>query len=207
MVFLVLPLGAQAWDVRVEAPFPAGQNLPPTFLQSPGEVVSGSLDTGKGFILTGSHRIIRVGPVLKFEWSAELAQWRADGQLQEGTGAVPSRLEQKGFGLGVNAQFWVPFTGLAAELGAIGRYQKYTFQGGGASQDEHLIRPWLRAGLRWNLPMPGITPYLAVSYQQPVTRDKPRELNPAPDLKGYLAAQGAGQEFQRLWTVGIGLSF
>lgn len=207
LLMLGVPLAAQAWDIRVEVPLPKGQNLPQTLLVGTGQLASGRLDTGKGFILTGSHRIVRVGPVLKFEWSAEVAQWRADGQLQQGTATTASRLEQRGLGLGLNAQFWVPFTGIAGELGVIGRFHSYRFEGGGSAQEENLVRPWLRVGLRWNLPFPGISPYVAASYQQPITKDKPLELKSVNDLQGYLTAQGAGQEFERLWAFGVGVAF
>ena len=206
LLLLTLPLAAQAWDVRLEAPFPKGQNLPQTLLQTGGET-AGQSDTGHGFILTGSHRIIRVGPVLKFEANAEYAQWRADGQIQQGAGVTASRLEQKGLGLGLNAQFWVPFTGFAAELGLIERFHAYTYQAAGISQNENLAQPWLRAGLRWNLPFPGITPYLTASYQVPLTKDSPSAQSGSPNLQTYLAAQGPGQQFDRLWSLGIGLSF
>ena len=69
LAFVALPLAAQAWDVRVEAPFPKGQDLPRTTIS--GQSTAGSLDTGRGAILTVSHRIQRLGPVLKLEWNAE----------------------------------------------------------------------------------------------------------------------------------------
>jgi hypothetical protein len=204
LVLAVLPLSAQAWDLRLEAPFAKGQDLPPGTVA--GQGTSGSLGTGRGAIFTASHRIVRVGPVLKFEWNAEYSSLQADGTIQQGPGAQPSRLRQQGLGAGVNAQFWVPFTAFAGELGLLGRFHSYRYEGAGAAQDETLVRPWLRAGLRWVLPFPGISPYLAASYQQPLARDRP-VAGSAPDLNAYLAAQGAGQEFQRLWTVGLGISF
>ena len=76
----------------------------------------------------------------------------------------------------------------------------------GRDRLERIARPWLRAGLRWVLPFPGISPYLAASYQQPLAKDKPVAAS-AADLDAYLGAQGAGQEFQRLWTLGLGISF
>ena len=202
-----LPLAAQAWDVRLEVPFPKGQSLPQTLLRGTGELVQGTLDTGKGAILAVSHRIVRVGPVLKFEWGAEFTQWKADGQIQTGAGPQASSLKQTGLGVGVNAQFWVPFTGIAGELGLLERVQNYRYQGAGAARDQTLARPWLRVGLRWNLPIPGFRPYLAASYQEPITRDKPVRVNSAQDLGDYLNTQGAGQEFQRLWTFGVGVGF
>jgi hypothetical protein len=206
LALAVLPLSAQAWDLRLEAPFAQGQNLPQTAVTGSGST-SGSLDTGHGVIFTVSHRIVRVGPVLKFEWNAEYAQLQANGQIQQGAGSQASSLKQSGLGVGVNAQFWVPFTGFAGELGLLGRSQSYKYEGAGSAQDETIIRPWLRAGLRWVLPFPGVSPYLAASYQEPLTRDKPVQVGSAPNLGSYQDAQGAGQEFQRLWTLGVGISF
>jgi hypothetical protein len=207
LVLLTLPLHAQAWDVRVEVPFPQGQNLPLTLIQGTGQLVSGSLDTGRGAILSVSHRIIRVGPVLKLEWGGEFATWKADGEIRQGTGSVASRLKQTGLGLGVNAQFWVPFTGLAGELGVIERFHSYSYSGAGAAEDHSIARPWLRVGARFNLPFPGVSPYVAASYQQPFTRDRPVQVNSIQNVAAYLGAQGSGQEFQRLWTFGVGLTF
>jgi hypothetical protein len=206
LALCALPLSAQAWDLRLEAPFAKGQNLPQTTLQGSGQAAAGTLDTGHGVIFTVSHRIVRVGPVLKFEWNAEYSQFKADGQIQQGPSSQPSQLKQSGLGAGVNAQFWLPFTGFAGELGLLGRVQSYRYEGAGAAQDETLVRPWLRAGVRWVLPFPGISPYLAASYQEPLTRDKPSQ-GSAPDLGAYLGAQGAGQEFQHLWTLGLGIAF
>ena len=69
--------------------------------------------------------------------------------------------------------------------------------------------PYLKteAGLRWNLPVPGWTPYLTVSYQQPLARDRPRGSEGAGSLQSYLAAQGAGQELDRIWAFGVGFAF
>jgi hypothetical protein len=205
ILFLSLPLSAQAWDLRLEAPFAKGQELPPVAL--PSGAASGSLDTGHGAIFTVSHRIQRLGPVLKLEWNAEYALLQADGRIQQGQGSASSRLRQSGVGAGVNAQFWVPFTGFAGELGLLGRVQDYRYEGAGAAQDRTIARPWLRAGLRWVLPTPGPRPYLAASYQAPLTRDRPEHQDSAADLGAYLGAQGAGQEFEHLWTIGVGISF
>ncbi len=203
----VLPLSAQAWDLRVEVPFPKGQNLPQTLIQGSSEALSGDLDTGKGAIFTLSHRIIRMGPILKFDWGVEVAHWKAEGQIQQGAATQASTLKQYGAGLGVNAEFWVPFTGLAGELGLVERFQHYQFQTLGASEDHTLARPWLRVGIRWRLPLPAIHPYVAASYQEPITKDHPVKLASVADLAGYLGAQGSGQEFERMWTFGVGLQF
>ena len=207
LLFLALPLAAQAWDVRLEVPFLKGQDLPRSTVQATGQPTAGSLDTGTGAIVTLSHRIMRMGPVLKFEWNAEYAQWQASGAIQQGTASAGSRLKQSGFGGGVNAQFWLPFTGFAGELGLLERFQSYRFEGAGAARDQNLARPWLRAGLRWVLPFPGIGPYLAASYQTALIRDTPAQVGSAQDLNAYLGAQGSGQEFQSLWTLGVGISF
>ena len=109
--------------------------------------------------------------------------------------------------MGVNAQFWIPFTGAAAELGLIQRFQDYRFEAAGSTQKHTLSRTWLRVGARWRLPMPVAAPYLAASYQQPLTKDRPVKLNSAQDLASYFAAQGKGQEFERMWTFGVGVQF
>jgi hypothetical protein len=180
LALLAPPLSAQAWDLRLEAPFAQATMAG-----------SGSLDTGHGAIFTLSHRIVRVGPVLKFEWNAEFAQLRADGQTQPGAG---SRLKQDGAGAGINAQFWMPFTGFAGELGLLERVHSCSYEGAGFSRSETIASPWLRAGLRWVLPFLGTSPYLAASYQKPLTRDQ--ALQP-----------GSVQQFQHLWTLGVGLAF
>ena len=200
-----LPLAAQAWDIRAEVPFPKGQSLPQTLIQ--GTLTAGSLDTGKGVILSVSHRIVRVGPVLKFEWGMEYADWKAGGEIQSGATSAGSSLHQSGLGLGLNAQFWVPFTGVAGELGVIQRLQRYRYSGYAASQDHNLSRTWLRVGMRWRLPLPVISPYVAASYQEPISKNHPVHLDSAQDVPAYLSAQGSGQEFQRLWTFGVGVQF
>ena len=95
---LALPLSAQAWDLRLEIPEPKGQSLPDTFITGAGDLISQKrLDTGKGFIATASHRIVRVGPVLKLEWGAEYSQLKAEGQVQgqaQGFGKTVLALEK-----------------------------------------------------------------------------------------------------------------
>ena len=205
LAMFALPLSAQAWDLRVEAPFATGQGLPSTRIQN--QPVSGGLDTGHGVILTASHRIVRMGPVLKFEWNAEWSHLQAGGNLQQGSATAGSRLRQDGLGLGVNAQFWVPFTSFAGEAGLLERFHDYRYEAAGAAEDRTIARPWLRLGLRWVLPFPGIGPYLAASYQAPLARDRPVAQASASNLGAYLDAQNSGQEFQHLWTVGVGISF
>jgi hypothetical protein len=203
----VIPLSAQTWDARLDFPFPQGQNLPQTFIQSTGEWVHGNLDTGSGATLTLDHRILRINPILKFQWGLELSDWKAAGQVQEGQGTLGTRLEQSGVGVNVDAQFWIPFTGVAAEMGLIERFQAYKYEGGGASTSSNLARTWLRVGVRCRLPVPILRPYLAAGYQQPVNRQDPVQAHSIPDLETYFKAQGSGQEFQRLWTFGVGMEF
>ena len=157
LTLMALPLSAQAWDLRLEAPFASGQDLPATQVQGTGPT-SGSLDTGHGLILTVSHRIVRVGPVLKFEWNGEWSQLRAGGQIQQGAASAGSGLKQSGLGAGINAQFWLPFTGFAGELGLMERFHSYQYQAAGIDQDRTIARPWLRVGMRWVLPFPGSRP-------------------------------------------------
>jgi hypothetical protein len=202
-----LPLAAQSWDLRLELPFPQGQNLPQTLITGTGQLVSGNLDTGQGLILSLNRRLLVVGPVLRFEGGLELTRFRAHGQLQNGSASLGSELRQTGLGLGLNAQFWLPFTGLAGELGLIQRLQSYRFEGATVAQEETLSRTWLRVGIRWRLGLPVLNPYLAASYQEPLSHDRPLHLGSASDLAGYLAAQGSGQEVQRVWTFGVGVAF
>jgi len=55
--------------------------------------------------------------------------------------------------------------------------------------------------------MPLVSPYLAASYQQPLSKDHPVRVNSVQDLSAYLSAQGSGQEFSRMWTFGVGVQF
>jgi len=207
LVLASLPLAAQAWDIRAEIPFPKGQSLPSTLLEGTGDLAFGKLDTGRGGILTLSHRMLRFGPVLKLEWHVEYTQLQADGRLQVGTDHLGTDLRQRGAGLGINAQFWIPFTGVAGELGVTQRFHRYTYEAGGVEVKEDLSRPWLRVGARVRLPFPVIKPYLAASYQQPLSKDRPVALGSVSDLQALLTAQGSGQEFERMWTFGVGLQF
>jgi hypothetical protein len=202
-----LPLVGQAWDVRAEVPFADGQSLPGTLIQGTGQLVDGQLDRGKGMILTLNHRLVRVNPILRVDWNLELAQLKTNGQFQVGSTTYGRRLQQSGFGVGVNAQFWVPFTGVAGELGLIQRLQDYRFEAAGHTQSHTLSRTWLRVGMRWRLPLPLAAPYVAASYQEPISKSRPVKLDSAQDLASYLAVQGKGQEFERLWTFGVGVQF
>ena len=203
---VAMPLAAQ-WDVRVEIPFPKGQNLPQTLISGTARLASGDLDTGRGGIATLSRRLWAFGPVVRLEGSLEIAQWQADGTIVQGSVQQSTSLKQSGLGVGLHAQFWVPFIGVAGEFGLIERLQNYRFSTAGFSSDKNLARTWLRAGVRWRLPLPAIHPYLAASYQQPITKQSPLQLNSVTDLATYLGAQGSGQEFDRMWTFGVGITF
>ena len=213
LLVLAMPLAAEegwkTWDIRLEVPFPKGQSLPQTFVSGTSQLVAGQLNTGSGYILTGSRRIFQLGPVFKLEWTGEMAQMQASGHIQSGTSSQNTTLTQKGFGLGLNAQIMVPLTGLAAEFGVIERFHAYSFQADstGESQSQNIVQPWMRIGMRWDLPFPVISPYLCASYQQPTSPSKPLVVNSASDLQAYLSAQGSGQEFDRVWTFGVGITF
>lgn len=204
---LGLPLVAQSWDLRWEIPFPQGQNLPQTLVSGSGQLLSGELDTGRGGILSLNRRLLVLGPVFRLEGGMEVSRFQASGRVLQGSAASASSLRQQGVGIGLNAQFWIPFTGIGGEMGMIQRLQNYRYQAAGTSAGENLSRTWLRVGVRWRLPMVGFHPYLAASYQQPLSKDQPVQLGSVADLAGYLGAQGSGQEFERLWTFGVGVNF
>lgn len=206
LCLLAAPLCAQ-WDLRLELPRPTGQSLPQTLISGTGNLVSGEFDTGKGFIATVSRRIFQVGPLLKLEGGLEYSQFSADGNLAVGAANQGTKLKQQGIGVGLNAQVWVPFVGIAGELALIQRFQRYTFDTAGASSAKDLSRTWLRVGARWRIPSVIVHPYVVASYQQPVSKDRPVKLSSASDLGAYFSAQGSGQEFERMWTFGAGVSF
>ena len=201
-----LPLCAQ-WDLRLELPRPSGQNLPQTLISGTGSLVAGNFDTGQGFIATASRQFLQVGPLFRLEGGLEYSRFSAGGSLANGVASQGTQLKQQGVGLGLNAQFWVPFTGLAGEFGLLQRFQRYSLDTAGASNTKDLSRTWLRVGTRWRIPSVLVHPYVVASYQQPVTKDHPVKLSSAADLATYLSAQGSGQEFQRLWTFGVGVAF
>ena len=206
LFLIAMPLAAQ-WDARVEIPFPKGQSLPQTLISGTAQLVSGELDTGRGGIVTLNRRIWAFGPVIRLEGTLELAQWQADGLVSNSSAQQSSTLKQAGLGVGLNTQFWIPFTGLAGEFGLIERFHHYQFATQGFTSDKNLARTWLRVGARWRLPFPVVHPYVAASYQQPITKDNPVKLNSVSDLGTYLRAQGSGQEFDRMWTFGVGIAF
>jgi len=201
-----LPLSAQ-WDLRLELPRPSGQSLPQTLLSGSGQLVSGDLDSGRGFIASANRRFFQLGPLLKLEGGVEVSQFTADGSLSHGATTQATKLKQQGLGVSLNAQLWVPFVGIAGEFGLIQRLQHYRYDTAGASATKDLSRTWLRVGARWRIPSVVVHPYLAASYQQPVTKDRPVKLSSSSDLAAYFSAQGSGQEFERLWTFGVGVAF
>jgi len=203
---LATPLRAQ-WDLRLEVPRPSGQSLPQTLISGTGQLASGELDTGRGYIATVNRQLFQIGPLFRMEAGLEYSQWKADGTLVQGTTVRDTALKQQGAGVGLNAQVWVPFVGIAGEIGLLQRFQRYTFDTNGLSNAKDLSRTWLRVGARWRLPLPVIHPYLAASYQQPVSKDRPVKLSTASDLASYFSAQGNGQEFERMWTFGVGVAF
>jgi len=201
-----LPLCAQ-WDLRLELPRPTGQNLPQTLIVGSGQLVAGSFDTGKGFIATVNRRIFQIGPLMKLEGGLEYSRFSADSNFTLAATTRGTTLKQQGVGVDLNAQIWVPFVGIAGEVGLIQRLQRYTFDTAGASSAKDLSRTWLRVGARWRIPSVVVHPYVVASYQQPVSKDHPVKLSSASDLAAYFTAQGSGQEFERMWTFGAGVSF
>lgn len=201
-----LPLCAQ-WDLRLELPRPSGQSLPQTLITGTGQLVAGDLSTGQGFIASVNRQLFQVGPLLKLEAGLEYSQFAADGNLAKGTGSQATKLKQQGAGVDLNAQVWVPFVGIAGEIGLVQRLQRYTFDTAGASSTKDLSRTWLRVGARWRIPSMIVHPYLVASYQQPVSKDHPVKLSSVSDLATYFTAQGSGQEFDRMWTFGAGVTF
>ncbi len=204
------PLMSQSWDFRLEYPMPKGQNLPQTMITGVSDIVkTEKFDTGKGLIFTAGHRIIRLGPILRFDGLVEFAQFKTDGKFKVNDLLKESTLKQHGFGAGLNARFDVPFIGLSGEIALIHRFQTYKFNSGHdvPEIDDNINRTWMRVGVRYTLPIPIINPYLAASYQQPFSKDKPVNLTSAEDLQALLTAQGTGQEFDRMWTFGVGVQF
>lgn len=206
LFLLSLSLAAQTYDVRLEAPFPRGQDLPNTLLIGTGQRVSGTLDTGRGGILTVQRTFLE-WPVLRLSGAVEATSFQAHGQVNEGADTHSTRLSQTGLGVGLEAQLWIPFTGIAGEMGLIQRLQQYRFEAAGTTQSHDLSRTWVRVGLRWRLPIPALRPYLAVSYQEPLANANPVQVASASDLPAYLATQGSRLEVQRLWTLGVGVVF
>jgi hypothetical protein len=206
IALLSLPLCAQ-WDLRLELPRTSGQSLPQTLITGTGDLISGNLDTGKGFIASVNWQLLQMGPLGKLECGLEYSKMNADGGMTNGSVSQGTTLNQQGPGLSLNAQVWIPFTGIAGEIGLVQRFQHCVYDTNGASTSKDLSRTWLRVGGRWRLPMVGIHPYLVASYQQPLRKDHPLNLNSAADLATYFTAQGNGLEFDRMWTFGAGVAF
>jgi hypothetical protein len=202
-----VPLAGQAWDLRVESPFPVGQELAPANLGAMSVLTEDDLERGDGVILSLNHRLVRVNPVLRLDWTIEYSRWKADGEARVGSGTYRTELRQSGLGAGINAQFWIPFTGAAAELGVIQRFHDYEYTLAGVSENSHVSRTWLRAGARWRLALPTMAPYVAISYQWALSPSHPSGSQSYPDVAACLAAQGTGQEFEQMWAIGAGVQF
>jgi hypothetical protein len=159
-------------------------------------------------LFSAYHRLFRVGPVLRLDWGAEVGQLMTNGTIErEGQSPLDSKLRQTGIGLGLNAQVWLPLTGICGDVGLIQRIHQYEYSAADAESSQTLGRLWLRVGIRYKLPMVALHPYVTASYQQPVNKDNPVEIGSVQDLQSLFAAQGSGQEFQRMWTFGVGVMF
>lgn len=199
-------LAAQAWELRLEAPCLRGQDLPPAVVEG-GGVLAAELRSGRGLIIGLHRRLLVAGPVLRFQAGLEVTRWQAQGDLRLDGRRSGTDLRQQGFGLGVDAQFWVPFTGIAGELGLVQRFQDYRFATAVGTSSQHLARTWLRAGVRWRVPAPALRPFLAASVQAPLGPGRPVRAAEGTVPAAALAIQGSGQEFDRLWSFGVGVGF
>ena len=167
-----LPLCAQ-WDLRLELPRPTGQSLPQTFISGTGQFVAGELNTGRGFIASVARPLFQVGPLLKVEWGVEYSQLTSDGHLDKGITTQDTNLKQQGLGAVLNAQVWVPFVGIAGEIGLIQRFQRYTFDTAGASSAKDLSRTWLRVAPAGASPRCWCTPTWPPATSNPLPRTGP----------------------------------
>ena len=214
-LFATLPLYAQ-WDLRLEIPSVNSRNLPDALLSGSTGLQKGEFDTGKGFIVTGSKTIFDAG-LLSLDGSLEYSEFKSTGSMiQYSTTALPvtlaqtqlaSQIKQQGIGVGLNAQVWAPFIGVAGEFGLIQRFQSYEVLLDSATQSKTIGRTWMRVGARYRIPFIPFDAYVAASWQQPLNASKPVTINSAQSLVDLLNTQGTGQEFNRLWTFGIGVRY
>ncbi|MBI4913656.1 MAG: hypothetical protein HY823_13045 [Acidobacteria bacterium] len=204
-LILLLPtlLGAQPWEVQAEGVRAEAPRLEGASLRGFEGSAGGSFQTGDGFVVSLNRRLWIPGPTFRLVGHLEWARWSTRGQISGGGAQVPTCLRQEGPGLGLGAQFWLPFTGLAAEAAVLQRFHRERASAGAASWDPFRSRPWVRGGLRWRTPGPrGLPLTLLFSYQAGRAPSRPPP-GPAPaDLPAYFAAQGP-PGFTRLWSFGL----
>lgn len=214
-MIVVLPLSAQ-WDIRLEIPSPKSNNLPNTLLTGTTALQGGEFDTGKGYIVTGSKAIFDAG-LFSLDGSLEYSDFKNEGTMaQLPTTGLPvsqtqinltSSVKQQGLGVGLNAIIWAPFIGVGGEFGLIQRFQSYEVILDKVSNSKTIGRTWMRVGGRYRIPFVPVDAYITASWQQPLNASKPVVVNSTQSLLDLLNTQGTGQEFNRLWTFGIGIRY
>lgn len=210
LVFLLalgssLPLAAQ-WDLRLEIPAAHGNDLPSVLISGSTDLYKGDFDAGKGYIATVSRNFIDWG-LISLDGNLEYSRMNSNGKYTKLQTILLSKVKQEGIGLGLNAHVWVPFFGIAGEFGVIQRLHSYDIVLGVDKNKENLSRTWMRVGGRWKVPIVPVDAYVCASFQQPLNSKNPVQISSAQSLLNLLQTQGAGQEFDRLWTFGVGVRF
>ncbi|MFZ9834501.1 MAG: hypothetical protein ACO3D2_00475 [Holophagaceae bacterium] len=200
-----LPLSAQ-WDLRLEIPSANSRNLPDTLLTGSTALQKGQFDLGKGYIVTGSKALFDLG-VVSLDGSLEYSEFKATGTVTQVQRILASQIKQQGLGVGLNAMVWAPFIGVAGEFGVIQRFQSYEVILDNVSKSNTLGRTWMRVGARYRIPFIPLDAYVTASWQQPLNASKPVEVSSTQSLVDLLNTQGTGQEFNRLWTFGVGIRY
>ena len=206
MCFVVVPLFGQ-WSLLLERAGASGQDLPKATLADSGQAVSGTPKWGGGFIVTASRRAFQFGPYWALEGCLEYSQVRAEGTLLRGASPQGTTIKGQGAGLGLNALGRVPFLGVSGEIGLTQRFSHNTFETPGASTSKDLSRTWIRFGIRWEIPMVGVHPFLAASYQQQANESLSEKRTSAASLTSYVGDLGHSQDFGDIWTFGVGVNF
>jgi len=116
-------------------------------------------------------------------------------------------VKQQGLGVGLNAIIWAPFIGVGGEFGLIQRFQSYEVILDKVSNSKTIGRTWMRVGARYRIPFVPVDAYITASWQQPLNANKPVVVNSTQSLLDLLNTQGTGQEFNRLWTFGVGIRY
>lgn len=200
-----LPLSAQ-WDIRLEIPSVNSSNLPDALITGSTALQRGEFEMGKGYIVTGSKAIFDAG-ILSLDGSLEYSEFKSMGTMTQAQNLLASQIKQQGIGVGLNAQVWAPFIGVAGEFGLIQRFQSYEVILDSASKSKTIGRTWMRVGARYRIPFVPFDAYIAASWQQPLNASKPVAITSAQSLVDLLNTQGTGQEFNRLWTFGVGIRY
>lgn len=209
-----IPLMAQ-WDIRVEIPSASSGNLPDALVAGTTNLTKGTFNTGEGYIISGSKAIFDLG-LFSLDGGLEFSQVKTIGSMSQltttglpfpGQEKIGSSLKQQGVGVSLNAIIWAPFIGLGGEFGLIQRFQTFNIDLGTATKSKNLGRTWMRIGARYRIPFIPFDAYVTASWQQPLNATQPVTINSAQSLVDLLNTQGTGQEFNRLWTFGVGVRY